>query len=219
MKAVVDRGTSASWTFKPVVALDELSPEERSTAAKLYKSVTMAAADNIDAMIANEFLVAVSKWKCLELPDDLKNEVRMAWLKKNYIMFVERVLDDMWTFSPMVPVESLPESEREAVAKIYATVDKTAAMEIAAAVEHEISMMSAKLPPNSLSVMHERFRDSWIRENYIQVVSRVTSTRSLTSAVPAEWTFTPALSIAELPRQDQSRAATVYAAVTRDAEP
>ena len=221
---VVDRFTRASWSFKPAVALDQLSDEERPTAAKLYSSVDKAAAEKIDAMVASEFLAVSSTLQC-SVPSEVKDELRMAWLKDNYIKVVARVLEEAarnvaakWTFSPMVTVESLPESERAATAKMYAIVDRAAAMEIDAAVENEMSSMVAKLPASTLPDIKAKLRSSWLRENYIKIVSRVLSARSQTSAGREGWTFTPAVSIAALPRQDQERAATVYAAVTRSTE-
>ena len=125
---VVDRFTNAIWSFQPAVPLDELSDEVRPSAAKLYNSVDKAAAEKIDDMIASEFL-AISSTVQESVPSAVKEELRMKWLKKNYINVVTRVLDAMWTFSPMVPVETLPESERAESANMYAIVDRTAAQD------------------------------------------------------------------------------------------
>ena len=118
----------------------------------------------------------------------------------------------------MIKVESLPESERAATTKMYAIVDFAAAMEIEAAVEQEMSSVAALLPASAQPEMKAELRSSWLLHNYTNIVSRVLNARSQTSAGREGWTFTPAVSIAALPSQEQGRALTVYAAVTRDTE-
>ena len=213
--AVVERCTKASWSFKPAVPLDQLADEERPRAAKLYSSVDEAAAEKIDAMVASDFLEVVST-----LPDSvsstLQDSLRMSWLKENYIKVVARVLEQAarndeakWTFSPKVKVELLPEGERAAATKMYAIVDFAAATEIEAVVENEFSSVAALLPASAQPDMKAELRSSWLLHNYTNIVSRVLNARSQTSAGREGWTFTPAVSIAALPSQEQGHALTV----------
>ena len=222
--AVVERCTKASWSFKPAVPLDQLADEERPRAAKLYSSVDEAVAEKIDAMVASDFLEVVSTLP-VSVSSKLQDSLRMSWLKENYIKVVARVLEQAarndeakWTFSPKVKVESLPEGERAAATKMYAIVDFSAATEIEAIVEKEFSSVAALLPAGAHPDMKAELWNSWLVHNYSDIVSRVLNARSQTSAGREGWTFTPAVSIEALPYQEQERARTVYAAVTRERE-
>ena len=222
--AVVERCAKASWSFKPAVPLDQLSDEERPRAAKLYSSVDEAVAEKIDAMVASDFLEVVPTLP-VSVSSKLQDSLRMSWLKENYIKVVARVLEQAarndeakWTFSPKVKVESLPEGERAAATKMYAIVDFSAATEIEAIVEKEFSSVAALLPAGAHPDMKAELWNSWLLHNYSNIVSRVLNARSQTSAGREGWTFTPAVSIEALPCQEQERALTVYAAVTREAE-
>lgn len=222
--AVVERCTRAKWSFKPALALDQLSDEERPRAAQLYSSVDEAAAEKIDAMVASDFLQFASTLP-FSPSSQLKDSLRMGWLQENYIKVVARVLEEAvrngdakLTFSPMVTVESLPVGERAAVTRMYAIVDFAAAREIEAAAEYEFSSVAALLPASAQPDLKAELRSSWLLHNYTSIVSRVVNARSQTSAVCEGWTFTPAVSIEALPCQEKGRALKVYAAVTREAE-
>ena len=79
--AVVERRTKARWSFKPALALDELSDEERPRAAQLYSSVDEAAAEKIDAMVASVFL-QVAPTLPVSVTSKLKDWLRMGWLRE-----------------------------------------------------------------------------------------------------------------------------------------
>ena len=222
--AVVERCTKARWSFKPALALDQLSDEERPRAAQLYSSVDEAAAEKIDAMVASDFLQVASTLP-VSVSSKLKDSLRMGWLQENYIKVVARVLEEAarnvaakWTFSPMVTVESLPLGERAAATRMYAIVDFATATEIEAAVEFEFSSVAALLPASAQPDMKAELRSSWLLHNYTSIVSRVLNARSQTSAGCEGWTFTPAVSIEALPCQEKGRALKVYASVTREEE-
>ena len=222
--AVVERCTKASWSFKPAVALEQLSDEERPRAAHLYSLVQEAAAEKIDAMVAHHFLEMESTLP-VSVSSELKDSLRVGWLKENYMKVVARVMEEearnvaaTWSFSPEVTVESLCEGERAAATRMYASVDAGAATEIEAAVENDFSAVAVLLPASAEAGVKAELRSSWLQQNYINIVSRVLNARSQTSAGREGWTFTPAVSVDALPGQEKGRAIAVYAAVTREAE-
>ena len=117
----------------------------------------------------------------------------------------------------MVKVESPPEGERAAATSLYANVNIPAAGDIDITVETEFTAVTALLPASTPPNQAAEFRDSWLRKNYCRIVSCVLKAPFQTSAVREKWTFEPAVSIETLACEEQKRAHTAFAAVTREA--
>ena len=81
----------------------------------------------------------------------------------------------------------------------------------------ELAAMTAQLPSSTLPHLVAEFRNSWLRDEYCRIVSRVLKARSQTPTADEEtWTFKPAMSVETLPSAEQERARTLFAAVTRE---
>ena len=137
---VVERCRKASWSFKPALALEELSDEVRPRAAKLYGSVDEEVAAKIAAVVASE-LENIGCGFPAAIQPEIKEWFHRRWLMEHYIRVVAQALQEAsgsggpkWTFSPMVNVESLPEGERAAATTMYAN-DVAAAADIETTVE------------------------------------------------------------------------------------
>ena len=117
----------------------------------------------------------------------------------------------------MVKVESLPEGERAAATSMYANVDMLAAADIEKIVTEKLATVTAQLPSSTLPHLVAEFRNSWLRDEYCRIVSRVLKARCHTPTVDEKtWTFKPAMSVETLPSAEQERARTLFAAVTRE---
>ena len=120
--------------------------------------------------------------------------------------------------SPEVTLESLPEDERAMAAELFRAVDLDASVEIGVAVEKDFYPVGALFASCEDAGMKAELRRTWLKANYIRIVTRILKTRSEMSTVCSSWTFVPAISIEALPCQEKARAMGVYGAVTREVE-
>ena len=78
--------------------------------------------------------------KFLLLHPAVRDEVRSLWLQQNYCSVIERFVSmpssqiapgDSWSFSPAIPVESLPLEEQPRARDVYASVTREVVDDIA----------------------------------------------------------------------------------------
>ena len=132
-------------------------------------------------------------------------------MKGQYIEIVGQVVAEeahndhaKWSFTPEVEVEMLPEDEREEAKKMYDMVDIVAATEIEAVVENKFSaVIGAFFASNVAADVKAVLRKSWLRANYTQVVARVLHARWKKASARKGWSFSPAVPIDTLAKEEQ----------------